>query len=79
MRKLLLTFGMIFATSFMMNASMNSQTNDIVVNTAIENLTCFEQADAISTAFGYLFGMDYDSEFELFEMIWDACKASGQY
>tara|TARA_R110002073_G_scaffold306012_3_gene475135 strand:- start:1517 stop:1738 length:222 start_codon:yes stop_codon:yes gene_type:complete len=72
MKKLFLTFGMLFATSFMMNADINNKANDIMAP------NCFEQADAISTAFGLLLNMDFESEFELFEAVYDACIASGQ-
>lgn len=74
MKKYFLALVFVFSTSTLMNANSSVE----VQGNSVLPPSCFDQADAIATAFGLLLNMDYESEHNLFLTVYDACKASGQ-
>lgn len=69
MKKILLTFAFIFATSFVTNAKPSSENSSIIF------FDCFDAALKASRDLGNCMNITYEQEHVYFLLIYDACEA----
>jgi len=71
MKKIFLTFGLIFASIFMINA--NSTIENQKTNTVLNRTGCYEAADKSARDLGNCMNITFEQEYNYFVLIYDAC------
>lgn len=63
--------------AFLMNA--NSIGGQLTIGNEVlldDPVSCYEAADSAASALGYIYGLSYEVEFEVFEALYDSCLAN---
>lgn len=64
--------------AFSMNA--NSIGGQLTIGNEVlledDPVSCYEAANSAASALGYIYGLSYEVEFEVFEALYDSCMAN---
>ncbi|MBS3992555.1 MAG: hypothetical protein KGZ87_02445 [Bacteroidetes bacterium] len=77
MKKLVLSM-LLVMMAFTMNA--NTIANQLSINNDLlledNPVSCYEAADSAASALGYIYGLSYEQEYEVFAFLYDDCMAN---